>query len=163
MAASYPQFAGLPYLGELQSKFKNEDLVICDDDYLFNGKPFNNRWFYTESTVVKSNLVIYNDLQVARDSFFQILYTMFTALKRLKISRITFAQLKKFVCLASLEHLEIDTFLEDEKKFSKVVKRPIRLPALKRLHLNVFAQDLVGKIPFSTKALQAVHFGKRLF
>lgn len=133
------------------------DLVICEDDFLFD-----NRWFHTESTQDSSNAVKYDtDLVVRNEQIFTRL-PAFSQLRRAKVIRITFGQLKQFERLPCLEHLEIVNFLAEEYSSCIFWKETIKLPALKRLLIGSLSgpNSVLKRIyKFETNALEAVYLG----
>lgn len=145
------------YLESLKSKLKNEDLVICDKGYLSNNKPINNRWFHTDRTPTKSNVINFKtDLLLQNNWIFADL-AQFTQLKRLKVSQISFDQLRQFHLVNNLEHLEIDLLVAELNRPGKNGDL-VRLPKLKKLYIGEF-DKMSTRILFDTPLLEAVYFG----
>lgn len=142
--------------------FEDEDLVICDNDYLLD----NNRWFHTPNKPNESNAVDCKTVVlVSSVSVFNGII-MYEKLKRVKISSIQVSQLKRFEHVKCLQHLEISTLCADKRVYSDNQGDPIKLHALKRLHISKFDDALVAKVQlfmlkFDTPALQAVYLGEK--
>lgn len=136
---------------------QNENLVICEDDFLFN-----NRWWHTETA--SSDLVDYRkDLLLRSSVLFHVLLnalSSFSNLKRLKIGSITLDDLKQFEQVTGLVHLEIGA-LTIQSDSAAQLDSPVQMPLLKRLQISEFSNELNRSISFHTPKLDAVSFGKK--
>lgn len=152
-AASIPADQ-LVELKRLKPWFAKKDLVICEEDYRVK----NNRWFYTPNARGAGNAINYDDLLVRSASTFAFI-GRFTNLKRVKVRRLVFSELKKFELVHGLEHLEID-LLGFHKDALPYLFDPIELPALKRLLIRESDRNLIADVKFAAPSLEAVYMGR---
>ena len=141
---------------KVTSRFDNHDLVICEDNFLFN-----NRWFRTEHTPDCSTVDYDKDVLVRSEFIFTNL-TSFTRLRRVKITQIRYSQLKQFEQL-NLKHLEITHLIADQYASSVFFKNSIRMPALKRLLIGSFSGTAIyfkRAFKFEAYALEAIYLGR---
>ena len=150
---------------ELQKLFgmESEDWVICDE----NNEHFNNRWFHTPNTVKKDNAVGHKTSVLWSSASLFNSIQLYDNLKRVKISRIKLAQLRRFEDVTRLEHLEIKRLCVDDLGSVKT-NSPISLSALKRFYIENFDGELVRELRrlktvvyFDTPALKAVSLCKK--
>lgn len=150
---------------------ERRDLVIGAFDYMFNGEPFNDRWFHTTDF---RNRLVNCDFDVVNSDEHLNEIGSFSKLRCLKIHRITIVQLNQLAEGApSLTDLEIG-FLdasecsEGSKAMSECpegpeavnLKAPVKLPKLERLHLTQILPN-TATVTFDTELLDAVYLGKR--
>lgn len=140
----------------MQFYYKDESLVICENDFIFN-----NRWFHTTAEPGNSDLVKHRKVMMRTPVLFIVLVprlSKFTNLKRMKISKITFEDLLALEKVPLLEHLEIDALTVTNDCAAKL-NQPVRLPRLNRLKIREINNGF-SSITFLTPELNAVYFGK---
>lgn len=137
-------------LERVRPKFENENLVICEPDYVFNNR------FWTPH-LDHCDPVDYNREVLLRSTLLLKNLAKFTNLKRLKVSEISFAQLRRLEQVAGLEVLEIDLLTVDTTFNFNV---PLKFQQLQCMRIGEYKSNLLTSIPFRTPSLVAVSFGK---